>query len=80
MKKILFLGLFFFSPLVFGQEDRASCMQRCVYDYNIFVKANDKKYKFDEQGQIIDDNNEGVLRKMEMLNLAKKLERCQRSC
>lgn len=55
-------------------------MQRCMDDYNIFVKANDKKYKFDEQGQIIDDNNEGVLRKMEMLNLAKKLERCQRSC
>jgi len=55
-------------------------MQRCIDEYNIFVKANDKKYDFDEQGKLISTNNEGVLRKMEMLNLAKKLERCQKSC
>ncbi|MDH5581218.1 MAG: hypothetical protein OEY33_04880 [Bdellovibrionales bacterium] len=80
MKSFIFFGLIFLSSFAYGQEDRMSCMQRCIDEYNIFVKANDKKYDFDEQGKLISTNNEGVLRKMEMLNLAKKLERCQKSC
>ena len=77
------IALFFLIPctLFAGNYDqRIQCQQRCKEIYDQQVKSNDKKYKFDESGNLIKNNNEDKLRSMEMKGLGNELQRCLKNC
>ena len=81
MKKTFWIFLFLIATQALANNEYfASCIQQCSDHYNASVEANDKNYDFDESGKLIDKNNEGKLREMQMMKIAREFQECQKNC